>query len=124
MGFGALRTSTKIYGEPVATFFIFSWIIGTAWLCWFAFRLKKVEIDDKSLYVSNYREEIRIPLSEIERVKESFLTNPKQVTIVLRSPSKFGSRIVFVPELRFFDIFGSHPVVGELREIIKRYSRR
>ena len=57
-----------------------------------------------------------IPLSEISDVTENVWINIHPVTIHLRAPSEFGSRIVFMPKVRFFD-FSSHPVVNELKGI-------
>lgn len=122
MGIGGIWSLTKIFIEPFAIWMLGGWVLGSAFIYLFASRLKKVSIDDQYLYVSNYRKEIQIPLSGIERVKETFLTDPKHIMIFLRSPSEFGSKIVFTPQTRFLGQWRRHPVVKELREIIGRYS--
>jgi len=45
-------------------------ILGAALYYIFVSPLKAVRIDDKALYVSNYRKEIRIPLSDVDKVTE------------------------------------------------------
>lgn len=64
--------------------------------------LKKVWLDEKYLYISDYFDEIQIPLTEIKSVCE---TEPglwgrtrfpnRQITIGLKSESKFGHEITF-----------------------------
>lgn len=43
----------------------------SAWVVWYTKRLKRVEVDDRALYVSNYCSEICIPLTEVCDVSES-----------------------------------------------------
>ncbi len=87
-------------------------------LVWYFFagRLLVVQLDDKSLYVSNYRREIEIPLSEVAKVVENKLINTRNVTIYLTRPSAFGSQITFMPEVQLFLFFRDHPVVAQLSQ--------
>ena len=81
-------------------------------------RLLVVRLDDKLLYVSNYRREIEIPLSEVAKVVENKLINSRNVTIYLTRPSAFGSQITFMPEVHFFLFFRDHPVVAQLNQSV------
>jgi hypothetical protein len=103
--------------------FLFMWIAGSVFICWGSVRYKEVSVDEEYLYVSNYIKEITIPLSEIVDVTENRWLNTHPVTIHLKSPSEFGDEIVFMPTIRFFGLFGSHPVVSELKRLArsKRY---
>jgi hypothetical protein len=92
--------------------------MGSGYLIWFARRLKFVSIDERFLYVSEYRKEIQIPLGHIDGVKENFWANPKLITLTLNQPSEFGDKVVFVPTSFFFAAFRSHPTVEEIRGII------
>ncbi len=91
---------------------------GLSCLCliWRYARLKRVEMDDNSLYVSDYRTEIQIPLSEIVSVRE---TSPYWFTIVItfKSDSGFGQSIVFRPSHRFY-WSGFHPITRQLGELL------
>jgi hypothetical protein len=118
MGVGVLTIVARAGVEPLTGMFLIIWLVTSAVLFWIAFRLKQVSIDDRWLYVSNYRTEIQIPFSGIDKVTQTFLTNPKMVTIILSSPSAFGSKITFAPKVRFLDPLRSHPVVDELRSHI------
>ena len=45
--------------------------------------------------------------------------NLHPVTIHLNSPSEFSDKIVFMPKVRAFAFFSSHPVVDELKELAR-----
>lgn len=98
-------------------FFLFLWIGGTVAIYYFAIRLKDVSVDDEFLYVSNYLKTVKIPVSQIYDVTEIVWLNIHPVTIHLRSPSEFGTKIVFMPTMRYFGFFSSHPVVAELKQM-------
>ena len=84
---------------------------------WYCVPLKKVSVANNTLYVSNYRKEIAIPLSEIADVRGNVFTEPQRVTICLSQPSEFGSKIVFMAKHRFFSFWSVHPVVDELKSL-------
>lgn len=81
-------------------------------------KLKRVAVEDGYLYVSNYFTEVRIPLSEVVRVREYAGTGAaKEYTtliIDLQNPCAFGKRIVFLPKPRLY-WSGIHAVVRELQ---------
>lgn len=107
---------------PPKFIFLLIWIIGTAFLYWSCMRLKAVSVDEDLLYVSNYLKEISIPLSNIYDVTENRWINIHPVTIHLKSPSEFGDKIIFMPKVRVFSFFSSHPVVAELKELARMKS--
>ncbi len=80
-------------------------------------RYKKVSIDDEFLYVSNYRNEIKIPLSNISDVTEIKWTRTRPITIHLKNDSEFGRKIVFTSKMNGFRIFADNPIVAELKEL-------
>ncbi len=80
-------------------------------------RLKRVRIDGDTLLISNYRTEIRVPVSDIVDVTENRALNHHPVTITLRHETEFGRTITFMPKVRPFLLWRSHPVVPELREL-------
>ena len=100
--------------------FVLGWIIASGYLVWFARRLKFVSIDENFVYVSDFRKEIQVPLTQIERVKESFLARPRLITLTLDRPTEFGREIVFVPPSLDFAIFRSHPLVEEIEGAVQR----
>ena len=107
--------------DPFAkVFFLFAWVVGSAFIYWSSIRLKEVRVDDNFLYVSNYLKEVAIPLSDIYDVTENRWINIHPVTIHLKSPSEFGDKIIFMPKTRVFAFFSSHPVVNELKRLATR----
>jgi hypothetical protein len=92
-------------------------LLYTGWLFW---PLKKVSIDEENLYVSNFRTVIIIPISEIDRVTEFILSEPRRVTVHLKTATDFGQKIVFLGTYRAFAFFSSHPVVTELRRQVTK----
>jgi hypothetical protein len=96
--------------------FLSLWIVGTIFLWWSCARLKKVRIGSDAIYVSNFRQQIRIPFGEIQEVTENRWLNSHPITISFRMATPFGNRIVFMPKSRLF-VFGSYPIVDELRKL-------
>jgi hypothetical protein len=93
------------------------WVAGSFFIYWTCIRLKAVRVDENFLYVSNYLKEISIPLAQIYDVTENLWINIHPVTIHLKTPSEFGEKIVFMPTLRYFAWFQSHPIVDELKTL-------
>ena len=85
---------------------------------WSCIRLKKVELDNQYIYVSNYLKKILIPLSEIEKISEIKFFNPHYIWITFKHRTKFGKIIMFMPKGWNTYVFKSHPLVKELRAII------
>jgi hypothetical protein len=105
---------------PEAMKYIFSavWIVGTTVFLWLCSGLKRVRIDDKYLYVSNYLREIQIAFADIKEITENRWLNIHPVTIHLKNNSEFGNKIKFMPTSRFtFWVWSSHPVVAELKQL-------
>jgi len=96
---------------------LLAWIVGTGWVYWSCVRLKKVTIDERYLYVSNYLQEIAIPFSLVGDVTENKWLNQHPVTIHFKLRTEFGEQIVFMPPVRFVPYVSSHPVVAELKQL-------
>lgn len=62
------------------------------------FPLKQVIATDDGLLVSNFSEEVRVSYSEVLEIMEG---RTREVVIVLRNPCRFGTRIKFIPEVRY-----------------------
>ena len=110
-------------GEPPPSWmrwqFLIMWIAGAAFIIWFANRVKRVRVDDQSLYVSNYFSEALIPLTEVADITENRNVRPSTITIHFRGPTAAGMSVVFIPRTRRFSQ-RSHPVIAELRARCER----
>lgn len=99
------------------------WLPVALAVCCYGWRRKHVSVDGQFLYVTNYRKEIAIPLSEVGGVTYFGLGSIQTVTVHLRSPSEFGRRIKFTP--RRHSLFGidEPPAVGQLRSLARQQGR-
>ena len=88
----------------------------TAFFCWWGAKLKRVGLDDKNLYVSNWIKEISIPLREIESV--GHFQGGWPVLVRLKTRSEFGCTIFFLATWKPI-LFSTHPIVEELRQLVK-----
>lgn len=96
--------------------FLAAWVVGSAFLLWMAFPLKRVRLTEQGLHVSNYRTEILIPFGAIARVEQNRWINVRPVTVHLRHDSPFGRRITFMPAgRRRFTFWREDEIVDELR---------
>ena len=77
-------------------------------------RLKKVEIDNDNMYVSNYFSEIEVEKSNILYVEEVRFFNTRPIWIYFREPTAYGKRILFIPSQRPISIFKDSPMVKRL----------
>lgn len=117
------KSPNNLRSLPFPFLIIFLLII--AFTFWFSIKMKKVSIDRQNLYISNYIKEISIPISDIYDVTEIVWVNGNPVFIHLKKPTEFGSKILFMPKLRLFAFFSSHPIVNDLKSMAgiprKRY---
>ena len=115
----ALFAAERMAGRPtppgVPWVFLGATLLGSAAIYWYCVRLKRVDIDGDSLFVSNYRREIVVPLTDVDGVTENPWVNMHPVTIHLRRDTEFGRSITFMPKIQWFLFLRSHPVVAELR---------
>ena len=117
-----LVLATGMPGEPRAAKVVFG-LFALAWgtlaliSCGQMSRMKKVAVDSRFLYVSNYLQESAVPLTDIVRVAQSRRSRPTTVTIYLHTPSRFGREITFMPILEWGWSAEEHGVVGELRRL-------
>ena len=105
-------------GGPPQTSFVFLvvWIVGTTSILWFYVGLKRVRMDERQLYVSNYIQEIQIPFSTITEVKQNRWINSRPITIYFRDATQFGDKVTFMPKQRI-QFWSVDPVVNELKRL-------
>jgi hypothetical protein len=94
--------------------FLVGWLLGTVFILWGCAGLKRVGLGRDSIFISNYRHEIVVPITMIERVAENKWINIRPVTIHFRSSTEFGNIVTFMPQWRLLFPWNSHPVVEEL----------
>jgi hypothetical protein len=108
-GFLALFIATGLASGARSGPFIPSIIVPAAMMVFGYFIMKKLvfslvdEVSDTgdALLIKNKDQVERVPLSEIINVSYSQFMNPPQVTLTLRRPSLFGTKVTFCAPVSF-----------------------
>lgn len=90
----------------VTTFYIG----GIGILYWLVLRLKRVEIDDDYIYISNYFKNYRYPHRDVERIVRKKRPIFSTAKVYLKGKGTLGNSIPFVPASSLYDdFFRGHP---------------
>ena len=78
----------------------------------------EVWLDGDYLVVKNRGEQRRVALADVMNVNASTMTNPRRVTLMLRTESRLGRNVSFMPASprRFMSAFQPDPIATELIE--------
>lgn len=68
-------------------------------------RLKRVEMDSESIFVTNYFKHVKYPWSNVEKINESPFPFVRVATVILKTPGRFGKKLFFIPHKRRFNEF-------------------
>jgi hypothetical protein len=85
--------------------------------------IKRIELQNNRLIISNYWKSISVPVTEIETITENASVSFHPIWIYLKHETIFGNRIMFVPHTTL-KLFGSHPIVKELNELSRSKENR
>lgn len=116
---GIIFSSKKVELLPLIILFPLIGLFGIFSMYLTVMRYKKVSVDYEFLYVSNYRKEIKIPVSNIADVTEIKWVRTRPITIHFKNDSEFGRKIVFMPKFNGFRMFADNPIIAELKESAK-----
>jgi len=85
----------------------------------------EVELDGDWLVVRNRGERGRVALADVMNVNATTMSNPRRVTVMLRTESRFGRSFSFVPAgpRGFLGAFKPDPVAMELIERVDALRR-
>lgn len=85
-------------------------LIGVIILYFLVMRIKRVDMDDSFMYVTNYFKTYRYPFHQIEKIEERSFGLFRAVDVTLKEAGKFGEQITFFASRRAYDRFISeHP---------------
>ena len=116
--FGKLVDGNHASPPPQMKFlFLGVWVLGTTFILWASAGLKRVRMDERQLYVSNYFREIHIPFAEITDVRQNRWLNSRPITIHFRDATEFGGKATFMPKWRIQLFWRTDPVVSELKQL-------
>lgn len=112
--FGALTLAVWVYrfdyygslpGPALRYGVLLFWLAGIAFFFLTFWRLKRVEVDELYLYVTNYFKHVRYPLDQIASIAVMDRLLFRTVHINLKAGGSFGRHIVFLPTGRAFEEF-------------------
>lgn len=108
------RSAAGMSGTTFRLLIAFIFLSGVAILWFTLLQLKRVEMDEHFVYVTNYFKNFRYPYHNIDRIEESRFLFFRTARIYFKEPGSFGSSVTFVPSHRLFDDFmNSHPEIRE-----------
>jgi hypothetical protein len=118
-GLGSLFLWSKAPADAVPPYgFFAAWLAVTAFILWTSVGLKRVRVDERRLYVSNYLREISVPFTAIADVKQNRWLRHRPVTIYFKEATGFGDRVTFMPKQRL-NFWSVDPTVSELRRLAR-----
>ncbi len=100
LAFGGFRASSPIPTQ-MRVMFPVAWLFGLGLCAWLCFPLKHVILGEDFLVVEGLSQRLTIPLSDVVAVSASFATNPETITLQLKRVTPFGTKIRFMPSIRF-----------------------
>jgi len=122
-GFVVATIIAVYYDGPEGLVFLLGLAFSFVIIYYCFLRAKKVSIDDKYLYISNFKEEIKVPIQTISNVYENVIFNPRIISIEFSKTTKFGNRISFIGSMNFFLFFSPHPSLIEIHRAYKNLSK-
>ena len=108
----ALQMVLRESASPSPGFIVFC-VLSGAFMLRQTYGLKRVDLVGQTLVISDYRQEITVPLDQIERITQLPMTN-SPVTIHLSNDTGVGRKIRFFPGMRAVNGISRHPIVLEL----------
>jgi hypothetical protein len=78
----------------------------------------EVWLDGDQLLVKNRGQQALTALADVININASTLTNPRRITVMLRTDSRFGRDITFIPAspIGFMSAFKPDPIASDLIE--------
>jgi len=92
----------------IGSFFIFKMLIADL--------VDEVWLDGDQLLIKNRGQQAQIALADVVNVNTSSMTSPRRITVMLRTDSRFGRNVTFIPDgsTRFMSAFKPDPIATEL----------
>lgn len=102
-----LLTNRLIFGS--------AFVLGALLFSRTLWKLKRVDMDDQFVYVSNYFKTAKYSFDQIERITENKFLSRKIVRVYLTGKGVFGNRFGFVPDrVRYDHFFKAHEILSQL----------
>jgi hypothetical protein len=100
----------EIPGGPFRIGLVTFFISGVIMFLFTLMRLKRVEMGNDGMYVTNYFKHLRCPYEDIEKIAESEFLFFKVVTVHLRAKGTFGKKFTFLASRdRYAEFWRKYP---------------
>ena len=116
----SVQGKAHIFSNPIL-WIVLLFIFGTTILIikYILWRIFRIDMDERHLYVSDYFKTFKYPFTDIESITESNVLPGRVYTIHLKSKGTFGKDISFLASRKLWDEFvAEHPEV--FREILEK----
>lgn len=114
----AVRGKAGLFANPfiwIGLLFILGSGFAFIWLL--LWRIYRIDLDDRFLYISNYFKTYKYPFSDIESITDSDVLPGRVYCITLKAKGSFGKRIYFLPsQVLWQDFMENHPGVLEVKK--------
>ena len=91
-------------------------LVGVALFYWLFMRLKRVDVDNDFMYVTNYFKARRYPYHNIEKMVKNQYLMFRPVTIYLKEAGTFGKKIIFLSNKEFQNFLDNRSDIAQLIE--------
>lgn len=116
--FGNLETYGSTNLLTLRLFFSIVLLVGILFFNRSIWRLKRIDMDDSFVYVSNYFKTAKYSFDQIEHIAEASLLGSKTVKFKLVGKGVFGINILFLPDkVRYDYFFKNHPILRTLYSV-------
>jgi len=110
---GSIMAMTTLGFEGLV--FLVGLVFGFLLLYYACLRAKVVHIDETTLYVSNFRKKIEVPIRDIKSVHENIMFSPRPIFVEFKKETEFGNGIMFIGTFEMILFFSTHPSVKEIK---------
>ncbi|MEM7102204.1 MAG: hypothetical protein AAF502_03660 [Bacteroidota bacterium] len=87
-------------------------ILGILFLYYFFMRLKRVDMDEHFIYVTNYFKVYKYPYSNISHIEKQRFLLWRPTRIYFVEAGSFGNHITFLASKYFWQFLAEHPDIG------------
>jgi len=90
---------------PIKIGFVAFYLFFGFWIYYCFFQLRRIEMDESHLYITNYFKTIKVPLAQVESFSTLRIFGMKRVKIKLLFKSSLGTKIRFICDEARLDYF-------------------
>lgn len=92
--------------------------VGVAFFYWTCLRLKRIEVDNEFVYVTNYFKTFRYPWHNVEKIEEKDFLFFRTVYFYFKTPGQFGQKVYCVAsQKRLNEFIQTYPeVAGQFQD--------